>query len=274
MTMKKSLLAVRLGITLLTCLLLAVFVLSACGGEASYTVEYPAEYTPYYFYQNYVQCDPNLIHLRAAENSAGKYKHDPLRYEYYAIKDVPMEEYICYSEDFVLLDPTFTPYIARNSSVEMAQPEVLTWTVTGAELYWRNGFYLDDSVKKKMAAVGENIRYESVAEVDGVAFQEQMKTAVEEESYLENGMGCHWNLTTKRFKNEEGVEADLVLYLRLHFAEYENIVWDGLVITIDGQEGYFVYCYVWTTTEYTPEGFYQDVFVPLPAEIAELIPEV
>ncbi len=271
--MKKSLLAVRLGVALLTCLLIATFTLSSCGERDTYTAIYPVGYTAVYFHNNYIQCDPNLIHLRAAKNSAGKYERNGWYFYYYAIEDVPVEEYVCYSEDCMILDPCFSSYIARHSSVEMPQPEVLAWTVTGAELYWRDGHHFRDT-KGKMMSVGEKICYATVAEVDGVAFQEQMKTAVEEESYLENGMGCHWNLTTKRFKNEEGVEGDLVLYLRLHFAEYENIVWDGLVITIDGQEGYFVYCYVWTTTEYTPEGFYQDVFVPLPAEIAELIPEV
>ena len=74
--MRKNLLAVRLGITLLTCLLLVTFTLSSCG-EKAYIAVYPEEYTPYYFYQNYVQCDPNLIHLSATKNSAGKFKHNP-----------------------------------------------------------------------------------------------------------------------------------------------------------------------------------------------------
>ena len=107
--MKKSLLAVRLGVALLTCLLLVTFTLSSCG-EKAFIAVYPKEYTPYYFYQNYVQCDPNLIHLSSAKNSAGKLRHNPDRYEYYAIKDVPVEEYVCYSHDFALFDPEFTPY--------------------------------------------------------------------------------------------------------------------------------------------------------------------
>ncbi|MBQ3507204.1 MAG: hypothetical protein IJA91_01535 [Clostridia bacterium] len=271
--MKKSLHAMRSCVTPLICLLIAAFVLSSCGRRETYTVEYPAEYTALYFYNNYVQCDPNLIHLRAAENSAGKLKRDPARYEYYAIKDVPMEEYVCYSEDFVLFDPGFSPYVARNKAVEMPQPEVLTWTVSGAELYWHNSFPLDDSRKGKMTAVGEKIRYESVAEVDGAAFQARLATAMEEESYLENGEGCHWSLITKRFTNEEGVKSSLTLYLRLRFAEYANIVWDGHVVTIDGESGYFVYCYRFTASEKVSEGYYRDIFVPLPKEIAELIPE-
>ena len=268
--MKKSLLAVRLGVTLLTCLLLVTFTLSSCG-EKPYVAVYPEEYTPYYFYQNYVQCDPNLIHLSAAKNSAGKLRRNPDRYEYYAIKDVPVEEYVCYSHDFALIDPGFTPYIARHSSVEMPQPEVLTWTVTGAELYWRDGHHFSDT-KGKMMSVGEKIRYATVAETDGTAFQAHLKTVMEESTYLENGRGCNWGFVSTRFRNEEGVESDLLLHLRLHFAEYENIVWDGMITTVSGQEGFFVHCYAWITPETFPEGYYSEIFVPLPAEIAELIP--
>ena len=64
-----------------------------------------------------------------------------------------------------------------------------------------------------------------------------------------------------------------MLCLRLRFAEYANIVWDGRVVTIDGEHDYYVICHLFTTTETFPEGVYRTVFVPLPAEIAELIPQ-
>lgn len=269
--MKKTRSVTRAGVVLLTCLLLATFALSSCG-EKAYVAEYPKEYTPFYYYENYVPCDPNLIHLRAAKNSAGKYERNGWYFYYYAIEGVPVEEYVCYSEDCLILDPCFSSYVARHSTVEISRPEVLAWTVTGAELYWRDGDHFRDT-KGKMISVGEKIFYETVAEADGSSFQAHWKTAMEESSYLENGMGCNWSFVSKRFRNEEGVESDLVLYLRLHFAEYENIVWDGMITTIDGQEGYFVYCYVWMTTESFPDGFYEGVFMPLPEEIAELIPK-
>ena len=121
-------------------------------------------------------------------------------------------------------------------------------------------------------SVGEKIRYATVAETDGTAFQTHLKTVLEESTYLENGMGCNWGFVSTRFRNEEGVESDLLLHLRLRFAEFENIVWDGMITTIAGQEGFFVHSYVWITPETFPEGYYSEIFVPLPAEIAELIP--
>ncbi len=253
-------------------LLLLSLALTACGERDTYTVEYPAEYTAAYFYNNYVQCDPNLIHLRAAENSAGKHKENAWYGTYYAIKDVPIEEYVCYSEDFFMLDPTFSAYVARNKTLEMPEPEILTWTVSGAELYWQDGLHFRDA-KGKMTAVGEKIHYETLAEVDGAGFQSHLREVMAEASYRENGMGCNWSFVARRFRNDEGVESDLVLNLRVRFAEYENIVWDGLVVTIDGGEhDYYVYSHVWTTSDTIPEGFYQSVFVPLPEEIAKMIP--
>ena len=258
--MRKNLLAVRLGVALLTCLLLVTFTLSSCG-EKAFIAVYPKEYTPYYFYQNYVQCDPNLIHLSAAKNSAGKLKHDPDRYEYYAIKDVPVEEYVCYSHDFALFDPEFTPYIARNSSIEMTDPEVLTWTVTSAELYWRESGHFDDG-KGKMLALGEEIYYINHADVDGAAFQAHLRDCMADGDYREVNS---WNTISRK-------QGNLRLCLRLHFAEYENIVWDGMV-TLEGDD-YFVLCHVWTLYENLSMWDYRTVLVPLPAEIAELIPEV
>ena len=265
--MKKSLLAVRLGVALLTCLLLVTFTLSSCG-EKAYIAVYPKEYTPYYFYQNYVPCDPNLIHLNAAKNSAGKYKDSGRYFCYYAIKDVPVEEYVCYSKDYAMLDPCFSSYVGRHSSVEISQPEVLTWTVTGADLYWRAGYYFNDT-KGKMTALGEKIFCKTEGEVDGAVLQAHLKAAVEEGNYVEHGGGVLWDSVNKRYRNEEGVESELALYIRLHFAEYENIVWDGMVVTVNGQEGYFLCCYVY---ENFSEGDYDIALVPLPDEIVEKFP--
>lgn len=266
--MKKTRSVTRAGVVLLTCLLLAVFALSSCG-EKAYVVEYPEEYTPFYYYENYVQCDPNLIHLRAAKNSAGKYERNGMYFYYYAIEGVPVEEYVCYSEDWIILDPCFSSYVARHSTVEISRPEVLAWTVTGAELYWQDGYYFNDT-KGKMTALGEKICCETVADVDGSVFQAHLKAAVEEGNYIEHGGGVLSDSVTKRYKDKDGVEKELVLYLRLHFAECENIVWDGRIVTMGGQEGYFVYCYVY---EDFSEGDYEIAFVPLPEEITELIPK-
>ena len=259
-------------------LLLLALSFSACSRKEDYNYHfaYPEGYTAEYFKENYVLCDRNLIHLQAAENSAGQHEEYGQYFSYYAIQDVPVEKYVCSREDFIILDPGFDVRIARSPELEMSEPEILSWTVDRAELYWRNGHHFLDK-KGKVSSVGEDICYETLAEVDGAGFQAHLKTCLETEGYRANGAGCMWNIVTKRFTfndNGSNVESDLMLTLRVHFKEYENIVWDGKVVTIDGGEhDYYVLCYVFTTTETSPEGFYRDVFVPLPEEIAELIPK-
>jgi hypothetical protein len=174
------------------------------------------------------------------------------------------------------LDPSFDIFVFRNSEVELSEPEILSWTVDRAELYWHNGHHFLDK-KGKVSSIGEDVCYETLADVDGVSFQSHLKTCLETEGYRANGAGCMWHTVTKRFTfndNGSNVESDLMLTLRVHFEEYENIVWDGKVVTIEGGEhDYYVLFYLFTVTESIPEGYYRDVFVPLPTEIAELIPE-
>lgn len=262
----------------LTILLLLSLALGSCSlrNDYRYYFAYPEAYTAAYFHQNYVECDPNLIHLKAAENSAGRFEENGQYTSYYAVMNAPVEKYVCARGDFFMLDPSFDVKILRNAELEMTVPEILMWTVDHAELYWHSGYHFLDK-KGEMSSIGEDVQYETLTDVDGIGFQSHLRTCVETEDYRVNGGGCMWHTVTKRFiHNDNGtnVESDLMLTLRVHFKEYEYIVWDGKVVTIDGGEhDYYVICHLFTTTETFPEGFYRTVFVPLPAEIAELIPQ-
>ena len=262
----------------LVLLLLAALAVSSCSQKEDYhyNFAYPEGYTAEYFKENYLPCDRNLIHLQAAENSAGQHEENGQYLSYYAIMDVPVEKYVSCREDYIILDPSFDIFVFRNPEVEISEPEILSWTVERAELYWRNGHHFMDK-KGKVSSIGEDIFHETLTEVDGAGFQTHLKTCLETEGYRANGAGCLWHTVTKRFTfndNGSNAESDLMLTLRVHFKEYENIVWDGKVVTIEGGEhDYYVLFYLFTVTESIPEGYYRDVFVPLPAEIAELIPE-
>ena len=257
--MKKTRLVTRAGVVLLTCLLLAAFALASCGEREGFYAKYPKGYTSAYFHDNYVQCDPNLIHLKSSRNSAGKYKDDPYRFCYYAIEGVSMEEYVCYSEDIAMFDPDFDPYIARNGNMEMPKPEVLTWTVTGAELYWCENKYFDDGTGK-MIDLGDKRYYLKHADLDGGAFQSYLGECLANGEYRES-------IAMNYIRRKQG---SLELWIRLHFAEYENIVWDGEVLVEN--DVYYVLAYVWVEEE-DDEGYYDYAFVPLSEEIVELIPK-
>ena len=270
--MKKRVL--RAGIMLL----LLSLALGSCAqrDHDSSNFSYPEGYTAAYFHQNYAVCDPNLFPLHTAKNSAGRVEENGAYGTYYAIPGIPVEEYVCCRGDFIILNPSFDIKIWRSRELDATEPEILSWTVDRAELYWHNGHHFLDK-KGKVSSIGEDVCYETLADVDGVSFQSHLKTCLEEEGYRANGFGCMWHTVTKRFtyrENGSNVESDLMLTLRVHFKEYENIVWDGKVVTIEGGEhDYYVLCYVFTTTETAPEGFYRDIFVPLPEEIAKLIPK-
>lgn len=258
--MKKIRSTTRVGVALLTCLLLAAFALSSCGEREGFYAKYPKGYTSVYFHDNYVQCDPNLIHLKSSRNSAGKYKRNGQYFYYYAIEDVPVEEYVCYSEDIAMFNPEFGSYIARNGSMEMPEPEVLTWTVTGAEMYWREGKYFDDT-KGKMIDLGDKLYYLKHADMDGAAFQSYLRERLANGEYRES-------IAMNFIRRKQG---SLELWIRLHFAEYENVVWDGAVMVEN--DVYYVLAYVWVEEEDETEGYYDYAFVVLPEEIAELVPK-
>lgn len=262
----------------LTALLLLSLALSSCAGQedSGTYVSYPEGYTAAYFQQNYAVCDPNLICLQTAKNSAGRVEENGAYGTYYAIPGIPVEEYVCCRGDFIILNPSFDIKIWRSRELDATEPEIFSWTVDRAELYWHNGHHFLDK-KGKVSSIGEDVCYETLANVDGMSFQSHLKSCLEEEGYRANGFGCMWHTVTKRFtyrENGSDVESDLMLTLRVHFKEYENIVWDGKVVTIEGGEhDYYVLFHLFTVTESIPEGYYRDVFVPLPAEIADLIPE-
>ncbi len=63
----------------LTILLLLSLALGSCSrrNDYRYYFAYPEAYTAAFFHQNYVECDPNLIHLKAAEKSETRIKKRP-----------------------------------------------------------------------------------------------------------------------------------------------------------------------------------------------------
>ncbi len=247
----------------------AVFVLlslSSCGPDYRFQATYPEGYTATYFSQQYVQADPNLVHLYASENDAGQYELNGRYWQYYTIKDTPVEEYVCYSEDFWMLDPGFSSYVARNKDMEMTDSEILSYKMSGAELYWYDPSPFKDG-SHKMEALGEKICYEIVDHIDAAAFQTHLRTCVDEKNYvtIQNAIGY----IRKEFVNDEGVKSTLSLKIRVHFTDYENIVWDGYVVMQDGV--YYVNYPLFTVTDTFPEGYYKNVYVPLDESVSQVI---
>ncbi|MBR6577453.1 MAG: hypothetical protein IKK74_00745 [Clostridia bacterium] len=261
-----------LCIPLILAFLLLTFV--SCGPDYRFKAKYPEGYTAGYFHANYVQADPNLIHLYASENSAGKYDEFGQIDRYYAIKDVPIDEYVCYSHDWFILDPGFEVYIARNKDMKISGSEILSYEVSSAELFWEDGSYFDDKERNKMEAIGEKKYYESVASIDAKAFQNALKDCIETGNYV-GYRDLDSSSLYKPFVDHEGVNSYLTLKIRVRFSKYENIVWDATVKrSMEEPDKYYVVHQLFVTTENFPEGYYTDVCVPLDSSIAKLIPAI
>ena len=258
-----------LCIPLILVFLLLTFV--SCGPDYRFEAKYPEGYTAGYFHANYVRADPNLIHLYASENSAGKYDAFGQIERYYAIKDVPIDEYVCYSHDWIILDPAFEVYIARNKDMKISESEILSYEVSSAELYWEDGSYFNDKERNKMEAIGEKSYYETVASIDATVFQNALKDCIETGNYVDYQNSVS-NSVYKDFVNHKGVNSYLTLKIRVRFSKYENIVWDATVKkSMDEPNKYYILYKLFVTTETSSEGYYTDVCVPLDDSIAKLI---
>lgn len=236
---------------------------------------YSEKHTAAYFMNQYVHTDPNLVHVYAAINQADEYEYSGEVCKYYAIKDVSIEEYVCYSSDFRILDPGFSAYIVRNKDFEIPTAEILAFEVSGAELFWADGTcYQDSRYKNKMEALGKNIFYENVAEIDAAAFQKSLKENLEAQNYVKkDDTDCTY--IRKKFQATEKMYSQLTLKVRVHFKDYANIVWDAAVVKLPGvQDTCYVEYYQFKVTEEQPEGYYERIFIPLDDVIGKLVPVV
>ena len=256
-------------VILVVCSLL--FVLVSCGPDYRFEAVYPEGYDAEYFYNNYVEADPNLTHLYASKNDAGRYSYSGQYYRYYAIKDVPIDEYVCYSRDAAYLDPNFSSYVARNKDMEISEPEILSYEVSSAELYWLDGLCYKDK-NRDMEALGQNACYETIATIDATAFQNHLALCLETGNYVSD-IEPPPSLISQSVFDQKGIQQHLLkLKIRVHFSKYENMVWDADVVK--SNDTYYVVYQLIVVSKNFPEGYYSTVYVPLDETVAALIPAI
>ena len=254
---------------LIVCLVL--FVLVSCSPDYRFEAVYPEGHDAEYFYNHYVEADPNLLHLYASKNDAGRYSYSGQYYRYYAIKDVPIDEYVCYSCDAAYLDPNFSSYVARNKNMEISEPEILSYEVSGAELYWSDGLYYKDK-NRNMEVLGQNICYETVATIDATAFQNHLALCLDTGNYVSD-IEPPPSSISQSVVDQKGIQQHLLkLKIRVHFSKYENMVWDADVVK--SNDTYYVVYQLIVVSKNFPEGYYSTVYVPLDETVAALIPAI
>ncbi|MBE6597111.1 MAG: hypothetical protein E7641_05515 [Ruminococcaceae bacterium] len=225
--MKKSI------IKLIDVLLVIIISFTACNNE-EYIVEYPEKYTAEYCLSNYVKADPNLIHLRSADNSLGTINKYGLYFEYYAIKDIPLDEYLCV-QSYGLLSGGSDAEIFRYEDLEISEPEILSYKLKSAKLYWN----FDNNVSENFPTLGAVNVYQDVVSIDAEYLQSYIRKAIDEENYVVDN--SKFTPVLKRITVNNGrLSTDIGLTIMVHFEKYENIVW---CCSIDKFNGEYYLCF-------------------------------
>lgn len=251
----------RKNISFILIIILLSNSLSSCKKQEKYEVDYPHYYTPEYCSEYYIEADTNLIHLYSAENSIDK-GEIPGGYScYYAIKDIALEDYLALKEVLLLVKP-FHHKIVRKRNKDMPIQEVLSYELKKVEIYKRGNIESEDWSRLGVARVSESIV--TLDSAGAASFQSHMLDCIEKGNYTE-----HDSVLTSSWDSVERDNA--LLYIRVHFSEYENLVWDARIIECNGE--YCMYFY-WYPPDVNGTGSTSEIiFIPLGQDISTLIPQ-
>ena len=277
----------RVFACLLTVLLLWNM-LASCAQQNAFEVEYPEIYTPEYCYENYTDADPYLTFLYSAENSIGIYDVPGGGDIYYAIKDVPLDEYL-YVRHCVMFQTGYHGRIVKNKNKVLPVQEVLAYKIKSVEVYSCNPVNSVAISEKVWVSLGNAIVKEIVAALDedGVAsFQPYIQECIDTGNYrnIEKHEDVSmYNQVSKEYHNDDpfsdGKKNNSCLYIRVSFEEYENLVWDAPIWELDGT--YYISFCLCTTDGQSPgeyidfisDGYWPYIYIPLNQEVVALIPQ-
>lgn len=246
-------------ITIFIVLAITVTSITSCS-NSKWEADYPDGYTYEYLTGNYTRADPNLEHMHIAENGLGPFERSPSGYaSYWAIKDVPVEEYLVMCNASLL---SSIVQLVKSKQDEPPSYEVLEWDIERVELIVvnYNAHKLDtrygkDRVYHQLGKLND----ESVSEM-----QEYIQECLDTENYYE--------YIDKDFQQ---VKIDgKNIFIRVFFKKYENIVWDANISEVDGN----YYIQFWIYDETIPEaddnwGKYHSVRMPLNEALSTQIRE-
>lgn len=240
-----------ISILLASVMLLSIF--SSCNNQENNIVEYPELLTPEYCSANYIEADPNLIYLVSADNSIGKIDVSGGYASYYAIKDVPFDDYLLLDEA-IMLAPLSYKIVKNKNNMDLSQQEILSYETESLIIYSISDD-LSEFDKRDLGnkMVGEIIS--SANDNDTIAFQKHIIDCLETKNYKTAG------IAGDAYEPVEGI------HLRVIFECYENLAWDsGLYKQNDT---YYIVFY--TPTDNLNDGWIQN-WLPINQEIVRLMP--
>ena len=173
-----------ISILLASVMLLSIF--SSCNNQENNIVEYPELLTPEYCSANYIEADPNLIYLVSADNSIGKIDVSGGYASYYAIKDVPFDDYLLLDEA-IMLAPLSYKIVKNKNNMDLSQQEILSYETESLIIYSISDD-LSEFDKRDLGnkMVGEIIS--SANDNDTIAFQKHIIDCLETKNYKTAGI--------------------------------------------------------------------------------------
>ena len=211
-------------------MLASVWALVSCGGEKPYTYKYPENFDGAYCFANYHSADQHLTYLNCAYNAAGKYDNMAAMYEFYAIKDTDINQYLGCVRLFDMSHYKYYPMVLR---ADTNQTDLLfDGTVTSAVLYWQNPVVADmiaDNEDSKLFFYdyGSLLVIPPVTELNAEALITLIRDTLENDKALKDQPAI---LTGIYQPDSDNVP----LFLRITFQETPYIVWDAQLFTSQG----------------------------------------
>lgn len=222
--------------------ILVIFMLftTSCSNKDVFEMTYPEEYTGEYCFNNYVEADINLTFKRIADNRIGKYDRNAFHDTFYGAKDIPLEKFIFRKTTAVFCPEEFKVLKYKDCEDE----PLMDYTVTKAELFWyyngfgKNLFVADEGY---MQRIGELCVNEIICTTTpNVA--EHIREKIQSGDIIDIPLNLNEIADIQKIykihKNDGRIHYRLKL--RLHFEEYNNLVWDATIACFERGEYFFM----------------------------------
>lgn len=245
-------------IYLTSIMVLLVCMFTSCSKSNEYLVTYPQKYTTSYCNDNYIQADPNLMYIRIADNDIGKVDIPGGFAKYYAIKDVPVDEYLVLNKS-VIFAPLSYEIVKNKNNNDLLGQEILLYPIKSVQIYLKTNSTVNDINKKEL---GADLVGKYVSSIDGekaVAFQSQIIENLTKGNYRATGLAGDLLEVVEKEGNP--------ICLRVIFENYENIVWESGLFKQN--DAYYIVFY---TPVDSHNGEWIQNWLPISQELVELIP--
>lgn len=245
-------------------LLCLVQCLASCAKD--YQADYPDNFTTEYCVQNYVFADPNLMFLERAKNDATEsYNWNGKVFRFFAIRDVSPEDYLVVTASTFFVEHGAVR-VVKDQDIGIENYEIFTKEIACAEIYRRKSVDIDDLLCAGEKCYESQIGQLTDAQIDDLI--DYIKDCLDSQQFSEMEY-----YPTTHF--QPGAYGNPVI-LRIQFEEYDYLVWDALTVRRDGTR--YIVFYIYDDTYPEPSGMWTEhrwvpVLIPLPEEIAALIPE-